>query len=332
MASQTLSPAQCYQILELPATATEQDVKSAYRRLVNQYHPDKNREKSDEEIKSAKEKFNQVALAYKTLREVVRGQSSRSQPNSKNGTPPKSEPSKPGIRITVIQADQKTDPDKKPTSSKPSNSCGYENQKSSKSTLLERFDDLLKGGNWQQVLQEVEELTTDLQNDQDVCAIKARTYHASARHLFYQGKYELAIVQIQKALQTDPSRQAFWKEIEYAYRQKQQQKNDCWTKNELSNHGRSKQSYSPEQTAVSSSSRHNEAQREAATEIGCKLELSTLLIIAVQMLVGGIVIHHVLAMRPSSVHQQRSFYQQSSITAFSHSEVLRLPLDRRQNL
>ena len=33
-----------YKILELPRTATEQDIKSAYRRLARKYHPDVNQD------------------------------------------------------------------------------------------------------------------------------------------------------------------------------------------------------------------------------------------------------------------------------------------------
>ena len=51
-----------YKILEVDKSASQADIKSAYRKLAKQYHPDKN--KGD--IK-AEEKFKQIAEAYDTL-------------------------------------------------------------------------------------------------------------------------------------------------------------------------------------------------------------------------------------------------------------------------
>lgn len=49
-------------ILGLNENATEQDIKSAYRKLAKKFHPDLNKNN-----KEAEEKFKQVALAYETL-------------------------------------------------------------------------------------------------------------------------------------------------------------------------------------------------------------------------------------------------------------------------
>src|SRR2546423_9166082 len=51
-----------YEILEIKRTATEQEIKSAYRRLAVRYHPDKN--PGDH---SAEEKFKEAAEAYSVL-------------------------------------------------------------------------------------------------------------------------------------------------------------------------------------------------------------------------------------------------------------------------
>lgn len=51
-----------YKILEVDANASASDIKSAYRKLVKQYHPDKNPNN-----KVAEEKFKEVAEAYETL-------------------------------------------------------------------------------------------------------------------------------------------------------------------------------------------------------------------------------------------------------------------------
>ena len=51
-----------YKILEVDKSANQAEIKSAYRKLAKQYHPDKNKGDS-----KAEEKFKQVAEAYDTL-------------------------------------------------------------------------------------------------------------------------------------------------------------------------------------------------------------------------------------------------------------------------
>lgn len=52
-----------YEVLEIPQTATSEDIKKAYRRLALQYHPDKNPNNRSE----AEEKFKKIAKAYEVL-------------------------------------------------------------------------------------------------------------------------------------------------------------------------------------------------------------------------------------------------------------------------
>jgi len=52
-----------YQILEIPRTASADDIKKAYRRLALLHHPDKNPNNREE----AEEKFKQIAQAYEVL-------------------------------------------------------------------------------------------------------------------------------------------------------------------------------------------------------------------------------------------------------------------------
>src|SRR2546425_460677 len=52
-----------YEVLGLSRTATEQELKSAYRRLAHQYHPDKNQSNPE-----AEEKFKEAAEAYETCK------------------------------------------------------------------------------------------------------------------------------------------------------------------------------------------------------------------------------------------------------------------------
>ncbi len=58
-----------YEVLGVARTATEQELKSAYRRLAVQYHPDKNPNDA-----SAEEKFKEAAEAYSVLSDAVQRQ------------------------------------------------------------------------------------------------------------------------------------------------------------------------------------------------------------------------------------------------------------------
>lgn len=54
-------------ILELPIDATEDEIKSAYRRLSLKYHPDRNVDKSISEQKEAERKFKEIVAAKRYL-------------------------------------------------------------------------------------------------------------------------------------------------------------------------------------------------------------------------------------------------------------------------
>jgi len=56
-----------YKILEIKKTATNDEVKKAYRRLVKKHHPDKLRHLGDEHVKGAEEKFRSIQKAYEQV-------------------------------------------------------------------------------------------------------------------------------------------------------------------------------------------------------------------------------------------------------------------------
>lgn len=57
-----------YAVLELPITATDDDVRKAYRRLAVRWHPDKN----PEDLINAERRFKEVAEAYEVLRDPLK--------------------------------------------------------------------------------------------------------------------------------------------------------------------------------------------------------------------------------------------------------------------
>ncbi|MGB5263096.1 MAG: TerB family tellurite resistance protein [Lutimonas sp.] len=61
-----------YAILGLDPTATNEEVKSAYRKLVKKYHPDKIRTLTSAQIEASEEKFREVQKAYEQI-QLVRG-------------------------------------------------------------------------------------------------------------------------------------------------------------------------------------------------------------------------------------------------------------------
>lgn len=56
-----------YQILEIDKNASDAEIKKAYRTMVKKYHPDKLVNMDEAYQKGAKEKFNQVQMAYEQL-------------------------------------------------------------------------------------------------------------------------------------------------------------------------------------------------------------------------------------------------------------------------
>jgi DnaJ like chaperone protein len=57
-----------YKILEIERSASNDDVKKAYRRMAMKYHPDKVSTLGDEVQNAAKEKFQKVNRAYENIK------------------------------------------------------------------------------------------------------------------------------------------------------------------------------------------------------------------------------------------------------------------------
>lgn len=60
-------PDRAYEILEIPKTASEAEIKKAYRTMVKKYHPDKLQDMDEAYRKGAEEKFRTVREAYERI-------------------------------------------------------------------------------------------------------------------------------------------------------------------------------------------------------------------------------------------------------------------------
>ena len=57
-----------YKILEIPSESSDEEVKKAYRKMANKYHPDKVSHLGEELQKLAEEKFKSVSDAYQAIK------------------------------------------------------------------------------------------------------------------------------------------------------------------------------------------------------------------------------------------------------------------------
>lgn len=71
-AGQPSGPADPFAVLGVRPGASAEDIKAAYRRLVNRYHPDKLQHLGEEFREVAEEKFKTIQSAYQTLKDAGR--------------------------------------------------------------------------------------------------------------------------------------------------------------------------------------------------------------------------------------------------------------------
>ena len=203
----------CYQILELTADASEQEIKQAYRKLARKYHPDLN--PGD---RNAEDRFKQVAQAYQTLLTDLKQRSqtvstksySTPKPTTSNPTPPPAATSSQ-VRFHV-----------KHPSSNPNSNLSVEESLLRVSNLNKIYN-LLKQKKWEQAIDVGEKLEAQFPNDPDVCQWLAIAYHRWAQKLIDRSYYEAARIYLQKALQTDPRNRTLWLEIDRDYKRMEHQ-------------------------------------------------------------------------------------------------------------
>ncbi len=197
--------ADCYRVLGLRAGASFEDVKSSYRRLARQYHPDTN-----PDDQQAKEKFIEVTAAYKFLMESIApndetepaaiAHPATRQPGKKSPT------SKTKVKVTRKEPRIQFNPDLSPL------------ERQLKQESYSQLQQLLRDQRFPRAVALVEGLADRLPKDPEVNQWKAIAYQRWGRQLVDQRQLEKARVYLKKALKTDPHNRSLWAEVEKEFR------------------------------------------------------------------------------------------------------------------
>lgn len=195
----------CYRLLGLRSGASFADIKTSYRRLAQQYHPDINPDDH-----KAKDKFIALTEAYKLLltvvipEDIVGAQSSQS-PVSAREEKTATATTQQKAPATSVNTQQATTP-------KPPGVTAIEQRLKWKTyEQLQRF---LKEKRFPQAIALVEALADRLPEDAEVRQWQAIAYQIWGRVLIEQHQLLKARIYLKKALKTDPNNKALWNEVQ----------------------------------------------------------------------------------------------------------------------
>lgn len=202
----------CYRLLGLRSGASFTDIKTSYRRLAQQYHPDIN--PGDQK---AKDKFIALNEAYKYLLTVV--------PPEETTPIPKRSPTatSPRVETKATRAEKVstvTATTEKPPSNQPPNMAEIEQRLKWKTyEQLQRF---LRERRFPQAIALAEALAARLPKDAEVRQWQAIAYQIWGRVLINENQLLKAKVYLKKALKTDPHNKALWEEVQRDFQKLEQ--------------------------------------------------------------------------------------------------------------
>jgi curved DNA-binding protein CbpA len=210
----------CYRVLGLRSGASFVDIKTSYRRLAQQYHPDIN--PGD---KKAQDKFIALTEAYKLLltvvppEEMAQQRSSHSQEKAAQST--KTARPEPVVTVTQEKPTPKAPP--KPTPKpppKPPNLVEIEQRLKWKTyEQLQRF---LKERRFPQAIALAEALAERLPEDAEVRQWQAIAYQIWGRALIKEKQLLKARIYLKKALKTDPNNKSLSQEVQRDFQKLEQ--------------------------------------------------------------------------------------------------------------
>lgn len=237
--------ADCYRVLGLRKGASHDEIKSSYRRLARQYHPDAN----PSDLIFAKEKFIQLTNAYRQLINAVpptqpdtptvdlrRGRdysrnsaqnraaaSRQTRPEAKAPTVRTSGTTDSKSQSTASSAPQQQSsaPPPDSTTSKTPSAAPLQHDpnlstvdRKLKERIYEQLQQLLREHRFAMAVTVVEGLAQRLPNDLEVRQWQAITYQRFGRHLINDKQPDKARIYLQKALRTDPQNRSLWYEVD----------------------------------------------------------------------------------------------------------------------
>jgi curved DNA-binding protein CbpA len=203
----------CYRLLGLRSGASFADIKSSYRRLAQQYHPDINPDDN-----KAKDKFIALTEAYKLLLTVVLPEETAAYSNS-NQVPTSG--GRDGPKATHRQKTPlATATSEQPGKPKPPNLLEIEERLKWKTyEQLQRF---LQEKRFPQAIALAEALADRLSTDAEVRQWLAIAYQIWGRALISENQLLKARIYLKKALKTDPHNKSLWYEVQRDFQRLEQ--------------------------------------------------------------------------------------------------------------
>ncbi|OCQ99525.1 molecular chaperone DnaJ [Nostoc sp. MBR 210] len=212
----------CYRLLGLRSGASFAEIKSSYRRLAQQYHPDIN-----PDDKKAKDKFIALTEAYRLLLTVVPPEETVEQPSSQQFVSRREE-AKATPKTTVTTENfvarreepkatrQDAAPKTTVTTEKPQTPPANiaEIEQRLKWKTYEQLQRFLKEKRFPQAIALAEALVDRLPKDAEVRQWLAIAYQIWGRALINDNQVLKARIYLKKALKTDPNNKALWNEVQ----------------------------------------------------------------------------------------------------------------------
>ncbi len=205
----------CYRLLGLRSGASFPDIKSSYRRLAQQYHPDIN---PDDE--RAKEKFIALTEAYKLLLQVIPPTADNSYQNvSQAVETPQKQPTQ--VKETPQQKAHKV-PKQPPQQPQPKPPHVAEIERRLKWKTYEQLQIFLKERRFPQAIALAEALVERLPHDAEVRQWLAISYQLWGRALIAEKQLLKARIFLKKALKTDPKNKSLINEVQRDFKKLEQ--------------------------------------------------------------------------------------------------------------
>lgn len=201
--------ADCYRVLGLRSGASFADIKSSYRRLAQQYHPDINPHDN-----KAKEKFIALTEAYKLLLQVV---SPVPQPQP-TPTPPAAPQEKPQTQTQQPV----TEPPQPQEKVKPTPPNLLEIERRLKWKTYDQLQRFLRERRFPQAIALSEALAERLPEDAEVRQWQAISYQLWGRALIVEKQWLKARIYLKKAIKTDPNNKSLYDEVQRDFKKLEQ--------------------------------------------------------------------------------------------------------------